>query len=152
MKIKKENTEIIGISIGSYPYGTARSIRNMTLLKGLNEKGFNTELKVLYSEKNQDLLSNKRIGSYKGVEFQYLSKIKYNSNKLIRLYHIINNSLSFIKTIKYKAKTGNKIIIFNFITHPLITSLITLPLSKKKNVTIFHEIINKKVCLKTKYS
>ncbi|MFW5983073.1 MAG: glycosyltransferase [bacterium] len=136
----KENIKIIGVSIGSYPYGTARSIRNMTLLKGMEEKGYYTEMQILYPEKNQDSLSNKIQGIYNGVKFHYQHSTSYNSNILIRLFAILKQIFSFISYINKEHKRGTTPVILNFITHPLITSLITLPLSKKKSILLFHEI------------
>jgi glycosyltransferase involved in cell wall biosynthesis len=131
--------EIIGIANGSYPFGTANTIRTMTLLEGLKELSCNVSLISLYPDKNQDPNSDTLEGIYREIPFKYLSdSLLFNHSKITRTLDLLRNSLKLIKHLNNASK-NNKIVVFNFLPQPFLITFITLFL-KRKQIILFHEV------------
>ena len=130
------NNTVFGISNGSFPYGTATSLRNITFLQGLAELNYNCKLISLYPDKNQDPRSNEPRGSYNGVEFEYgLKNLKYCKAYIFRQLLIF---LSIARIVNYINK-NQKCAVILFITHPLYLTLFLLLLNRKNKI-LLHEV------------
>jgi len=129
----------ISIVSGSYPYGTAATIRNITFLKGLKELNYNISLFVLYPDKNQDPNSNKLNGEYNQIPFYYTTNnLKYQKNKIKQYLTLLLSVLHCNKMIRKRYNKRNTIIL-NQISNPFISFILTI-LLKKKCKLYLHEV------------
>lgn len=132
------NVLVVGVSLGSYPYGMATSGRHINLLSGLAELGFDVILYSLYPDKNQDPKSNKLNGTYNTIKFQYTTpSLHFSANKFKRIILHLFSVLKCLYKI-YTISKNRKVHIINFITNPIITFLCTIFL-KLLRLRVVHE-------------
>lgn len=131
--------KIIGLTSGSYPYGTATSTRNMLLFKGLKEQGLDVTLLSIYPDKNQDPQSNRLSGIYEGVHYQYtLKNLHFKKRRVRRMLQMLFSTLRCIRHVKNEAKK-QEVVAFIYINTPLLSFIITRQL-RRKNIRILHEV------------
>lgn len=134
----KSKFKIIGIVTGSYPYGTASTIRNISLFKGLKELSYNIRILSIYPDKNQNSLSVDKKGTYREVPYSYTFISKYEKNKSLRLLQYILSTIKCIYMV-LKASKDHKIITINYIKVPFLSFFITV-IFKLFKIPVFHEV------------
>lgn len=131
--------DIIAITIGSYPYGVAKTNRHLSYLRGLAEKNISVELLSLAPDKNQSLKSNLKNTEYKGVKIKYLSPLLYPANKIGRILNLMAGIILGVFNLfrRVKAKQRKHILIL-LVTAPIIL-LLYICIGKLLRYKIVHE-------------
>lgn len=132
------NITVIGISTGSYPFGGATTIRNLSLFKGLKELNYAVQLLSVYPDKNQNTESSLKKGIYNGVPYSYTYSSIYNKYKVIRLISFFIGVISCIIKV-LNIKSVSRTIIINYIKVPFL-SFITTVIFRLFKIPVFHEV------------
>jgi glycosyltransferase involved in cell wall biosynthesis len=130
---------IIGVGIGSFPYGSASTVRILALLKGLKELLLDVKLFIIFPDKNQEEASSQLNAVYEGIPFWYTTNyLDSETNSIVRYYRLLKSLFKFLRIV-LKEKRNREIVIFNFITVPIISIIMTSFL-KGKNIILIHEV------------
>jgi len=132
-------TNLIVISSGSFPYGSAQTNRHVSYLRGLVELGSKVTVILINKSDDQSSLSQSAEGVHFGIEFKYATwSDRRICNFLSRYYNFLKGLLSTRTIAKNILNNNPNTCILFLLTHPFVL-WVFIRLSRKYKIKIFHE-------------